>query len=88
MFCRISAMFRCHVLHIFYAADSLRLTHYATNGEAVVASVAEVVEPRVHVAAAVGHIQRARVVQRVYRRGPPDAVVAAHDAACVIPSKP
>ena len=36
MFCRISAVFRCHVLHIFYTADGLRLARETTDTKSVI----------------------------------------------------
>ena len=84
MFCRISAVFGRHVLHVFYAADSLRLARYATNSESTVASAET---PRAYAAGV--HVQKVRVVRRVDRRGPPAAVAAdVRDAVCVTPSHP
>ena len=40
MFARISAVFGCHILHVFYTADSLRLACETTNIKTVVTVVA------------------------------------------------
>ena len=40
MFARIGTVFRSHVLHVFYVADSLRLARETTNIKTVVTVVA------------------------------------------------
>ena len=68
MFRRVSAVFRCHVLHIFYAADGLRLARDTAHTESVVRVVTGV---RVDFAGT--RVYVVGEVTGVHSGGPPEA---------------
>ena len=65
MFSRVSTVFRCHVLHVFYTADGLRLARETTDTGTEVASDAVL---RVYFAGV--HVHIVSAVSFVDSRGP------------------